>query len=318
MKNFDPNQQLLFVCLMADMDLWAEESMIWNFADDTQSIIIKDTFEQALETTKKEANNIISFFGCNNLVNNSDKAAVLYNNKGKGGNITVNIGGEILNSSYSEKLLGVQINSDFGWKTHIEKLCIDLKKRIGLLKRIKERIPKEKLMIIAEAIFNSKIRYGSSVYLNPVFDEEDLKMKKLSKNVSILQTLQNSMLRSIFGLKKKEHNNMQILREKLKMMSVNQMAVYHTLLEAFNVIRKSSSEQIKLKWSGKGETKYVLRSKTKNELAIPEKPIKACTGFSYNGSKLFNKLPCSIKEAVNINIFKSQIKTWIWKNIPAY
>ena len=164
---------LLFICLMADMDLWVENSLLANFADDTQSIIISDSLEKALEITSKEANNIISFFGLNNLVNNPDKAAVLYNSKGKGGNIKINnIGGENLNSTFSEKLLGLNLNSDLNWNTHIEKLSIDLKKRIGLLKRIKQRIPRDKLVIIAEAISNSKIRYGIPVYITPVFEEE--------------------------------------------------------------------------------------------------------------------------------------------------
>ena len=52
--------------------------------------------------------------------------------------------------------------------------------------------------------------------------------------------------------------------------------------------------------------------------SIPEKPMTKCTGFSYNGPKLFNKLPCSIKETNNPTVFKTQIKNWIWKNIPAY
>ena len=65
---------LLFICLLADMDLWTEKSKLSNFADDTQSIIISDSVEEALETTEKEANNIES----NNLVNNADKAAILY------------------------------------------------------------------------------------------------------------------------------------------------------------------------------------------------------------------------------------------------
>ena len=39
--------------------------------------------------------------------------------------------------------------------------------------------------MIAEAIFNSKLRYGVSVYLNPVYDSEDLKMRKLSRNTNI-------------------------------------------------------------------------------------------------------------------------------------
>ena len=102
------------------------------------------------------------------------------------------------------------------------------------------------------------------------------------------------------------------------MMSVNQMNIYHTLLEAYNVIRKSSSEQIKSKWSNKPENKYFLRSKTNCYQKIPEKPKTKCTGFTYFGAKLFNKLPCDIKETTNSNNFKSQMKAWIWKNIPAY
>ena len=40
---------LLFICLMADLDLWTKESMITNFADDTQSVIIKDGKEEAVD-----------------------------------------------------------------------------------------------------------------------------------------------------------------------------------------------------------------------------------------------------------------------------
>ena len=58
---------------------------------------------------------------------------------------------------------------------------IELKKRIGLLRRIKKRVPKEKIIIIAEAIFNSLLRYGVAVFLKPVYDEEDLNMEKKQK-----------------------------------------------------------------------------------------------------------------------------------------
>ena len=56
---------------------------------------------------------------------------------------------------------------------------------------------------------------------------------------SSLQTMQNNMLRVIHGLRMVQCVNMQRLREKIKMMSVNQMAVYHTIME-----HNSSSEQI--------------------------------------------------------------------------
>ena len=102
------------------------------------------------------------------------------------------------------------------------------------------------------------------------------------------------------------------------MMSINQMNVYHTILEAYNVVRNSSSEQIKMKWENKHENKYLPRSGTTNELKIPDKPMKKCTGFTYSGAKLFNKLPGNIKETLNPNTFKSQLRTWIWEYIPSY
>ena len=171
--------------------------------------------------------------------------------------------------------------------------------------------------MIAEAIFNSKIRYGISVYLTPIFEEEDLKMRKQSKNSAVLQKLQNSMIRVILGLSKKKHINMQHTREKLKMMSINQMAVYHTLLEAFNIIRNSASEQIQIKWINE-QKNYTLRSSTKNDLRVPEKPQTRCSGFTYHAPKLYNTLPNTIKEAQNVNAFKILVKNHIWKNIPSY
>ena len=92
--------------------LWTKDSKISNFADDTQSIIIKDNKEDAIETTKVESRKMIDFFSSNNFVNNANKAALIYNSKGKGSEISVDIGGETLASTYTEKILGLHINAD--------------------------------------------------------------------------------------------------------------------------------------------------------------------------------------------------------------
>ena len=66
-----------------------------------------------------------------------------------------------------------------------------LRKRIGILKRIKQKIPADKLSIIADAIFNSVIRYGIAVYLVPTYEKEDLKARKLCSEKNSLQIIQN-------------------------------------------------------------------------------------------------------------------------------
>ena len=52
------------------------------------------------------------------------------------------------------------------------------------------------------------------------------------------------MLRAIHGLKLVHYVNMQRLREKIKMISVNQMAVFHRIMEVFIIIHDCSLEQI--------------------------------------------------------------------------
>ena len=172
--------------------------------------------------------------------------------------------------------------------------------------------------MIAEAIFNSIIRYGIAVYLIPIFDKEDLKIKKLPKNTTILQTLQNSMIRIVLGLKKQNHINLSKVRAKMKMFSVNQMALYHTLLEGHNILRNSASEQIELKWTHTNGKNYPLRNITENDLNVPERPKMNCIGFTYTHAKLFNMLPMSLRETTDQKSFKTAIKTWIWEKIPSY
>ena len=86
------------------------------------------------------------------------------------------------------------------------------------------------------------------VYLILTFEKEDLKAQKLTNETNSLQTMQNKMLRVIHGLRISHRVNVQRLQEKIKIMSVNQMVVYHTIMEVFNIIYNSSSEQIHNKY----------------------------------------------------------------------
>ena len=63
------------------------------------------------------------------------------------------------------------------------------------------------------------------------------------------------MIRAILDVGKKQHVNMKDVRNQINMMSVNQMSIYHTLLEAHNIMTYTSSDQIKMKWSNENEKK---------------------------------------------------------------
>ena len=97
------------------------------------------------------------------------------------------------------------------WYTGLAEKSKD--KKIGLLKRIKQKIPSDKLIIIAEPIFNGMIRY---IYLIPTFEKEYLKAQKLTTETSSLQTMQNNMLRVIHRLRISHHVKMQRQQKKIR------------------------------------------------------------------------------------------------------
>ena len=167
--------------------------------------------------------------------------------------------------------------------------------------------------MIADAIFNAKLRYGIALYFKPRLKEGDEKCSTQEP----LQVLQNDMLREIFGHKRADRINIEELRKKQGMLSVNQLACYHILIETFNILNRNSSPQIEEKIRPRINTRYNMRSNDKGELHIIDKPLKSCTGFTYMAGKLWNLLPEEVRRISEPDPFKVKIKAWIEESIPS-
>ena len=105
------------------------------------------------------------------------------------------------------------------------------------------------------------------------------------------------------------------MREKFRMMSVNQLNIYHVALEMFNIMVKSSAERVKKKFTLQENSSYSLRNRENGTVKVPAKPSKLY--FSYTGPKLFNFLPEDIRKTTDPDTFKVLLKKWIWDNIPS-
>ena len=145
---------------MSDLNLHTKGTLS-NYADDTQLTVFEETEEKTRKIASEEADSIIRFFQGVRLCNNADKAALIYNSKGKHKEIEMNVGGEVLKSKETEKLLGLNISSNLDWQKHVDLLCITLKQRLGILARTKTKVNKATLKIIAEAIFMSTVTGNS-------------------------------------------------------------------------------------------------------------------------------------------------------------
>ena len=122
------------------------------------------------------------------------------------------------------------------------------------------------------------------------------------------------MLRLINGHTRAEHINKKESRARTKSMSVNQLSVYHIVMEMYNVIWRNSSTQLKRKMQkieDPNETKQL-----RPRLKISLRPSSRCCGFSFIGSKIWNQTPIQIREETDPSIFKKELKEWVLKEIP--
>ena len=83
----------------------------------------------------------------------------------------------------------------------------------------------------------------------------------------------------------------------MKIMSVNQMAAYHILIETFNIIHFGSVKKIRRKIisSEPEPSERQTRSHTRGDLKVQKKPGGKSMRFSYYAPLLWNKMPQSIR-----------------------
>ena len=201
---------------------------------------------------------------------------------------------------HSTELLGMTIQGDLKWDSHIKDLKKTLKKRRGVLARLKHLVTRESLRIAAEAIFTSKIRYGVAVYLRPKLKEGP---GEGNENLKELTKLQNDMLRTITGKKLSDHVSLANLRSQTGMMTVNQICVYHILLETYCILRLGSSPVLEKELTMKsGNPSARLRSATDQILEVPIN-LNKNNAFNYYAATTWNEFHRWLKKQEN---FQSQ------------
>ena len=64
----------------------------------------------------------------------------------------------------SVKLLGLEIDSELAFNSHVEKLCKKLSQRIGILKKIRSCLPMTQRLLHCISMIRSVLRYVSSIW----------------------------------------------------------------------------------------------------------------------------------------------------------
>ncbi len=247
-----------------------------------------------------ELREISNWFKCNKLSLNASKTNLMYlgtvhqTNKIKGNNTEIYLDECRLTCVSSAKFLGITIDENINWKSHINNICKTCSRNIGVLNKVKLFLPKNILYQLYITMIQPYLNYGILLWGNA----NKLFLTKLFK-------LQKRALRIISNSSYLSHSKP--LFEMFKIMDIFQMYEKESNIFMYKykngLLPKSFDKMFQ---NFESIHKYNTRHK-KNYLPQIHKIKTILT----SGPRSWNNLPKECQNSPNLKIFKRKLCTFI-------
>ena len=156
---------LIFLIFVNDMRLHLTDVDSVQFANDT-TIVFGHPNENYLKyCVERELAILGDWFRANKLTLNVDKSVFLmFNRKGQGNINQLKLGDSLIDRVSTTKFLGVWLDDQLNWKTHLNKLLSKLKCGLGMLQRSKELLSYKAKKLLYYGQVQSHLCYGLGVW----------------------------------------------------------------------------------------------------------------------------------------------------------
>jgi hypothetical protein len=255
---------LLFLLYVADFEKCISESRVVGYADDTSISCTSKDVKQLLKSLESEALKVMTYFADNKLVANAKKTKfLLIRGKGdkKWAESFVNIGGEQVNESRAERILGVKVTNNLKWNDHYREVVNNLRYRIFTLKRLTYHLPRSALHGLLDGIVYSVIRYCLPLFSGVRLCHSD----QHSKGPDSIQKQLNCALRVVLNVKLVDKVSIVKLHEETKTLTFNQIAI-ESMRKLVLTILKNESKGLKDFFEANVPLEKGLRSTSQGKL----------------------------------------------------
>ena len=155
------------------------------FADDANLILSHKNILVLQETANKELLKVDTWFKCNKLSLNINKANYIIfrstKNTSKVENTCLSINGHVIERVKSTKFLGVELDEFINFKRHTHQLLNKLSKYVGLFYKIRHFLPLSTLLTLYKSLFEPHITYCNIIWCN-TFPSHLLKLVPSEEN----------------------------------------------------------------------------------------------------------------------------------------
>ena len=156
---------LIFLIFVNDMRLHLTDVDSVQFADDTTIVFGHQNENYLKYCVERELAILGDWFRANKLTLNVEKSVFLmFNRKGQGNINQLKLGDSLINRVSTTKFLGVWLDDQLNWKTHLNKLLSKLKCGLGMLQRSKELLSYKAKKLLYYGQVHSHLCYRLGVW----------------------------------------------------------------------------------------------------------------------------------------------------------
>ena len=277
------------------------------YADDTQLYISFTPTNSALslDTLTTTFNDILSWMNLNKLLLNPSKTEFLLigtkQQRLKFSDLTnLSLSNDIIPVSSSARNLGFIFDSDMSFSDQIKSVSKSCHFHIRDIRRIRHLLPLSAATALANSLVSSKLDYCNSLY-------SGISQVNLNK----LQRIQNSLARVITNTSKYQH--ITPILKKLHWLPIKQRIDYKLCLLTYKTL---TNQQPTYLYNSLSFPSHSVSTRSSDSLVLSIPYVRSSLGkraFSVIGPRLWNSLPPDTRNSSSLPIFRSRLKTHLFK-----
>jgi len=290
---------LLFLLYINDLNSVSKSLAFIMFADDTNMFINGKNLNNLISTVNSELKTITHWFCANLLSLNIKKTNYIFFGNKKISDVQISINNEKISRVYKTKFLGIILQANLKWDTHISMLKNKIAKSIGIINKAKHLLTTTHLKLLYRSLVEPYLNYCCIVWASP----------EKSTAIESLHKLQKRAARIILYSPFRAHSKP--LFYKLDILNIYHLCLLQILIFVFkftkSLLPSQFSHYFKLI---KDMHPYSTRSsKSCNLYVVSAQKTCRVRALVSQGPKYWNNIPVDIRSSPSVNTFKNCIKT---------
>ena len=239
------------------------------------------------------------------LINDSKTEFIIIGSKQQMSKININeitVGQSTIEPVEVVQSLGMWFDSHMSMDIHIGKVCSKAFRSLYNIRQIRKFLSEDTTKILVHAFVTSHLDYCNSLFYGLPQSQYDR-----------LQRVLNAAARVVCLIPKFDHITPVLIG--LHWLPVRYRVIFKILLLVYKALHANAPPYISDLLTPKHSGCYSLRSNEQNLLIVPKTMRKTFgdRAFAKAGPFLWNELPADIREASTVEIFKSRLKTFLFK-----